>query len=285
MSGNMDQIAKAALPAEADLIEVSRISKWFGTHQVLKDVSFAVRPSEVVCIIGPSGSGKSTLLRCMNFLEDFQQGSVTVRGTTVGSTMAPSGEGGRDRKANINKIRREVAMVFQQFNLWPHLTVLENVAQPLVLVHGQNRRQARERALDMLRKVGLTAKADEYPIRLSGGQQQRVGIARALAVEPAAILFDEPTSSLDPELVGEVLQVMKGLAREGMTMVVVTHEMHFAAEVANRVIFLDDGAKIEEGTPSEILLNSKNERTRRFLQTWIERNSLFSDNSWQPAKK
>jgi polar amino acid transport system ATP-binding protein len=283
MSGNMDQIAKAALPAEADLIEVSRISKWFGTHQVLKDVSFAVRPSEVVCIIGPSGSGKSTLLRCMNFLEDFQQGSVTVRGTTVGSTMAPSGEGGRDRKANINKIRREVAMVFQQFNLWPHLTVLENVAQPLVLVHGQNRRQARERALDMLRKVGLTAKADEYPIRLSGGQQQRVGIARALAVEPAAILFDEPTSSLDPELVGEVLQVMKGLAREGMTMVVVTHEMHFAAEVANRVIFLDDGAKIEEGTPSEILLNSKNERTRRFLQTWIERNSLFTDNSWQPA--
>jgi polar amino acid transport system ATP-binding protein len=281
----MDQIAKAALPVEADLIEVSRISKWFGTHQVLKDVSFAVRPSEVVCIIGPSGSGKSTLLRCMNFLEDFQQGSVTVRGTTVGSTMALSGEGGRDRKANINKIRREVAMVFQQFNLWPHLTVLENVAQPLVLVHGQNRRQARERALDMLRKVGLTAKADEYPIRLSGGQQQRVGIARALAVEPAAILFDEPTSSLDPELVGEVLQVMKGLAREGMTMVVVTHEMHFAAEVANRVIFLDDGAKIEEGTPSEILLNSKNERTRRFLQTWIERNSLFTDNSWQPAQK
>jgi polar amino acid transport system ATP-binding protein len=285
MSGDMVQTTKVVLPAEADLIEVSRLSKWFGTHQVLKDVSFAVKPSEVVCIIGPSGSGKSTLLRCMNFLEDFQQGSVTVRGTMVGSTTAPSGEGGRDMKGHINKIRREVAMVFQQFNLWPHMTVLENVAQPLVLVHGQSRHQARERALDMLQKVGLTAKADEYPIRLSGGQQQRVGIARALAVEPAAILFDEPTSSLDPELVGEVLQVMKGLAREGMTMIVVTHEMHFAAEVADRVIFLDDGAKIEEGAPSKILLNSKNERTRRFLQTWIERNSLFSDNSWQPAQK
>jgi polar amino acid transport system ATP-binding protein len=284
MSGDMAQTGKDA-SAAADLIDVSHLSKWFGAHQVLKDVSFAVRPSEVVCIIGPSGSGKSTLLRCMNFLEDFQQGSVTVRGTTVGSTTAASGERGRDRKADINKIRREVAMVFQQFNLWPHMTVLENVAQPLVLVHGQSRRQARERALDMLQKVGLTAKADEYPVRLSGGQQQRVGIARALAVEPAAILFDEPTSSLDPELVGEVLQVMKGLAREGMTMVVVTHEMHFAAEVADRVIFLDDGAKIEEGTPSEILLNSKNERTRRFLQTWIERNSLFTDNSWQQGQK
>lgn len=283
----MTQIAdaEAALPAEPDLIEVSHLSKWYGTHQVLKDVSFAVKPSEVVCIIGPSGSGKSTLLRCVNFLEDFQQGSVTVRGKTVDYTTWRSGQGARDMRSNINQIRREVAMVFQQFNLWPHMTVLENVAQPLVLVHGNDRRQARERALHMLEKVGLTAKADEYPIRLSGGQQQRVGIARALAVEPAAILFDEPTSSLDPELVGEVLQVMKGLAREGMTMVVVTHEMHFAAEVADRVIFLDDGAKAEEGVPSEILLNSRNERTRRFLQTWVERNSLFGENSLRSAQK
>jgi len=221
----------------------------------------------------------------VNFLEDFQQGSVTVRGKTVDYTTWRSGQGARDMRSNINQIRREVAMVFQQFNLWPHMTVLENVAQPLVLVHGNDRRQARERALHMLEKVGLTAKADEYPIRLSGGQQQRVGIARALAVEPAAILFDEPTSSLDPELVGEVLQVMKGLAREGMTMVVVTHEMHFAAEVADRVIFLDDGAKAEEGVPSEILLNSRNERTRRFLQTWVERNSLFGENSLRSAQK
>jgi polar amino acid transport system ATP-binding protein len=283
----MTQIANAevASPAEPDLIEVSHLSKWYGTHQVLKDVSFAVRPSEVVCIIGPSGSGKSTLLRCVNFLEDFQQGSVTVRGKTVDYRTGRSGEGASERNGNINKIRREVTMVFQQFNLWPHMTVLENVAQPLVLVHGNSRHQARERALHMLQKVGLSAKADEYPIRLSGGQQQRVGIARALAVEPAAILFDEPTSSLDPELVGEVLQVMKGLAREGMTMVVVTHEMHFAAEVADRVIFLDDGAKTEEGAPSEILLNSKNERTRRFLQTWVERNSLFSNSSGWSAQK
>jgi polar amino acid transport system ATP-binding protein len=282
----MTQIAaKMALPAEPNLIEVSHLSKRYGTHHVLKDVSFTVRPSEVVCIIGPSGSGKSTLLRCLNFLDDFQQGSVTVRGKTVGYATGRSSEGVRDRESNIYKIRREVAMVFQQFNLWPHMTVLENVAQPLVLVHGNNRRQARERALYMLQKVGLTAKADEYPIRLSGGQQQRVGIARALAVEPAAIFFDEPTSSLDPELVGEVLQVMKGLAREGMTMVVVTHEMHFAAEVADRVIFLDNGAKAEEGTPSEILLNSNNERTRQFLHTWVERNSLFSDSSWRSAQK
>jgi polar amino acid transport system ATP-binding protein len=283
----MTQIAaaKVASPVEPDLIEVSHLSKWYGAHHVLKDVSFAVQPSEVVCIVGPSGSGKSTLLRCVNFLEDFQQGSVAVRGKTVGYTTGRSGERVRDSESNINKVRREVAMVFQQFNLWPHMTVVENVLQPLVLVHGDSRRQARERALHMLQKVGLAAKADEYPMRLSGGQQQRVGIARALAVEPAAILFDEPTSSLDPELVGEVLQVMKGLAREGITMVVVTHEMHFAAEVANRVIFLDNGAKAEEGAPSEILLNSKNERTRRFLHTWVERNSLFSDSSWRSAPK
>lgn len=283
----MTQIASAnaGLSVGLDLIEVSHLSKWYGTHQVLKDVSLAVRPSEVVCIIGPSGSGKSTLLRCVNFLEDFQQGSVTVRGKTVDCTAWRSGKDIRETKSNIKRIRREVAMVFQQFNLWPHMTVLENVAQPLVLVHGNDRRQARERALHMLEKVGLAAKADEYPIRLSGGQQQRVGIARALAVEPAAILFDEPTSSLDPELVGEVLQVMKGLAREGMTMIVVTHEMHFAAEVADRVIFLDDGTKTEDGAPSDILLNSGNERTRRFLQTWVERNSLFSDSSRRSAQK
>jgi polar amino acid transport system ATP-binding protein len=277
----MTQIASAnvGVSVEWDLIEVSHLSKWYGTHQVLKDVSFAVRPSEVVCIIGPSGSGKSTLLRCVNFLEDFQQGSVTVCGKTVDFTAWRSGAAIRETKSKINKIRREVAMVFQQFNLWPHMTALENVAQPLVLVHGNERRQARERALYMLEKVGVAAKANEYPIRLSGGQQQRVGIARALAVEPAAILFDEPTSSLDPELVGEVLQVMKRLAREGMTMIIVTHEMHFAAEVADRVIFLDDGIKIEDGAPSDVLLNSGNERTRRFLQTWVERNSLFSDSS------
>ena len=159
------------------------------------------------------------------------------------------------------------------------MTAVENVARPLVLVHGYSATAARARAMEMLEKVGIAGKADQYPMRLSGGQQQRVGIARALAVGPAAILFDEPTSSLDPELVGEVLQVMKQLAREGMTMIIVTHEMHFAADVADRVIFLDDGSKVEEGLPSQVLLNPKNERTRRFLETWIERNSLFSAGS------
>ena len=252
---------------EAPLIEVSQLSKWYGTHQVLKNVSFSVGRSEVVCIIGPSGSGKSTLLRCINLLEDFEAGSIAIRGRSMNFGISGHSERPRDGAAEANKVRRELAMVFQQFNLWTHMTAIENVARPLVLVHGYSREQARVRALDMLEKVGLTTKAHEYPARLSGGQQQRVGIARALAVAPAAILFDEPTSSLDPELVGEVLQVMKELAREGMTMVIVTHEMHFAADVANRVIFLDHGAKMEEGPPSQVFLNSTNVRTRRFLQT------------------
>jgi polar amino acid transport system ATP-binding protein len=270
---------------EPPLIEISNVSKWFGAHQVLKDVSFAVQGSEVVCVIGPSGSGKSTLLRCINFLEDYEQGAIFIRGKLVGYTMDQFGKRTRDKERNVDKVRRDVAMVFQQFNLWPHMTVIDNVAQPLILVHGKRRDEARERARHVLEKVGLAAKVDEYPMRLSGGQQQRVGIARALAVEPAAILFDEPTSSLDPELIGEVLQVMKQLAREGMTMVVVTHEMHFAAEVANRIIFLDDGIKVEEGTPRELFSSPKNERTRRFLETWIERNSLFLDGSADAAPR
>jgi polar amino acid transport system ATP-binding protein len=266
----------AKLSGEPPLIEVSHLSKWYGTHQVLKDVSFAVKRSEVVCIVGPSGSGKSTLLRCINLLENFESGDIAIRGKSINPRAGRGGKRDRDGAAESKKVRRELAMVFQQFNLWPHMTALENVARPLVLVHGYSCDLARARALAMLDKVGLTSKADAYPMRLSGGQQQRVGIARALAVSPAAILFDEPTSSLDPELVGEVLQVMKDLAREGMTMIIVTHEMHFAADVAGRVIFLDDGAKVEEGLPSQVFLNPRSERTRRFLQTWIERNSFFS---------
>jgi polar amino acid transport system ATP-binding protein len=261
---------------ETPLIAVSHLSKWFGAHQVLKDVTFSVARSEVVCIIGPSGSGKSTLLRCINLLEEYQEGSIAVQGVTLAS-------GGSDKRLQERKeanfVRRQLAMVFQQFNLWPHMTAVENVARPLVLVHGYSAVAARARAMEMLEKVGIAGKADQYPMRLSGGQQQRVGIARALAVGPAAILFDEPTSSLDPELVGEVLQVMKQLAREGMTMIIVTHEMHFAADVADRVIFLNDGSKVEVGLPSQVLLNPKNERTRQFLETWIERNSLFSGGS------
>ena len=257
-------VAKAGdMPSVPPLIEVVGVSKWFGAHRVLSSVSFAVEPSEVVCIIGPSGSGKSTLLRCMNFLEEFEEGEIHLRGIPVGYASSAAGRRIRDKERNLEKLRRDLAMVFQQFNLWPHMTVLDNVAQPLILVHKKRPAEARERARRVLEKVGLAEKIGEYPLRLSGGQQQRVGIARALAVEPAAILFDEPTSSLDPELIGEVLSVMKGLAREGLTMVIVTHEMHFAAEVADRVIFLDHGVKVEEGSPSELFFHPKSERTRR----------------------
>jgi polar amino acid transport system ATP-binding protein len=264
--------------SEAALLSVSNVSKWFGDHQVLNSISLTVQRSEVVCIIGPSGSGKSTLLRCINFLEEYQSGEILIHGKLIGYGTTPSGQRVRDSERNIDTLRRDVAMVFQQFNLWPHMSVLDNVAQPLILVYGKSKTDAYAKARAVLEKVGLGDKINEYPLRLSGGQQQRVGIARALAVEPAAILFDEPTSSLDPELVGEVLQVMKQLAREGMTMVIVTHEMHFAAEVADRVIFLDRGVKVEEGTPKELFFNPKNERTRRFLETWAERNSLFTKN-------
>jgi polar amino acid transport system ATP-binding protein len=270
---------------EPALLRVANVSKWFGGHQVLNSVSLSVQRSEVVCIIGPSGSGKSTLLRCINFLEEYQSGEIFIRGKLIGYANARSGQRVRDSERNIDALRRNVAMVFQQFNLWPHMSVLDNVAQPLVLVHGKPKAEAHARARQVLEKVGLGDKIDEYPLRLSGGQQQRVGIARALAVEPAAILFDEPTSSLDPELVGEVLQVMKQLAGEGMTMVIVTHEMHFAAEVADRVIFLDQSTKVEEGTPREVFFNPKNERTRRFLETWAERNSLFTRNHAETAQR
>jgi polar amino acid transport system ATP-binding protein len=270
---------------EPALLRVANVSKWFGGHQVLNSVSLSVQRSEVVCIIGPSGSGKSTLLRCINFLEEYQSGEIFIRGKLIGYANARSGQRVRDSERNIDALRRNVAMVFQQFNLWPHMSVLDNVAQPLVLVYGKPKAEAHARARQVLEKVGLGDKIDEYPLRLSGGQQQRVGIARALAVEPAAILFDEPTSSLDPELVGEVLQVMKQLAGEGMTMVIVTHEMHFAAEVADRVIFLDQSTKVEEGTPREVFFNPKNERTRRFLQTWAERNSLFARNHAETAQR
>jgi polar amino acid transport system ATP-binding protein len=270
--------------SKAALLTVSDVSKWFGHRQVLNSISFTVQRSEVVCIIGPSGSGKSTLLRCMNFLEEYQSGEILIHGRLIGYAATPSSPRVRDSERNINALRRDIAMVFQQFNLWPHMSVLDNVAQPLILVYGKSKADAYAKARTVLEKVGLGDKIDEYPLRLSGGQQQRVGIARALAVEPAAILFDEPTSSLDPELVGEVLQVMKQLAREGMTMVIVTHEMHFAAEVADRVIFLDRGIKVEEGTPKEIFFNPKNERTRRFLETWAERNSLFTKNLAETAK-
>jgi len=237
------------------MIVVDRIAKAFGTHMVLEDFSLAVAKGEVVCIIGPSGSGKSTALRCINGLESYDRGTITIDGARVN----------RD-DPSIHAIRSETGMVFQRFNLFPHRTAIENVMEGPVYVKRVPWDEARARAVALLEKVGLAHKIDAYPDKLSGGQQQRVAIARALAMQPKVMLFDEPTSALDPELVGEVLKVMLTLAREGMTMIVVTHEIDFAAEVANRVLFLDHGRILEQGPPAAILKNPEHERTRDFLQ-------------------
>lgn len=237
------------------MISIRNLKKSFGDLHVLKGIDLDVRRGEKVVVLGPSGSGKSTMLRCINALEDADSGTITVDGVEVTS-----------RRTNINRLREHLGMVFQRFNLWPHKTVLDNVMLGQMVVSGRSKAEARERALKMLERVGLAAKADEYPVRLSGGQQQRVGIARALAMDPKAILFDEPTSALDPELVGEVLAVMKSLADEGMTMIVVTHEITFAREVADRVIFMDGGVIVEQGNPEDVLVHPKEERTRAFLK-------------------
>ena len=237
------------------MISIRNLKKSFSDLHVLKGIDLDVRRGEKVVVLGPSGSGKSTMLRCINALEDADSGTITVDGVEVTS-----------RRTNINRLREHLGMVFQRFNLWPHKTVLENVMLGQMVVSGRSKAEARERALKMLERVGLAAKADEYPVRLSGGQQQRVGIARALAMDPKAILFDEPTSALDPELVGEVLAVMKSLADEGMTMIVVTHEITFAREVADRVIFMDGGVIVEQGNPEDVLVHPKEERTRAFLK-------------------
>jgi polar amino acid transport system ATP-binding protein len=263
--------------AAVPLIELRHVAKWYGQHQVLTDVDLAVRRSEVLCIIGPSGSGKSTLLRCMNFLEPYQAGEVLVEGRLLGYRIDGAGRRVAESPAQVNALRRGIAMVFQQFNLWPHMTALQNVAQPLRLVLRKNRAEAEAIATATLTKVGLGAKTLSYPGQLSGGQQQRVGIARALAINPAVILFDEPTSALDPELVGEVLQVIRQLAAEGMTMVVVTHEMGFAAQVADRVVFMDHGRLVEQGPPAQLFHDPQSDRLRQFLQTWKERSQLFQD--------
>ena len=237
------------------MIELRNVHKSFGAIEVLKGISASVERSEVVCIIGPSGSGKSTILRCINGLEDYQSGDILVEGTRVEREL-PS----------IVAIRTKVSMVFQRFNLFPHRTALENVVEGPIYVKCEPRGEALERGRDLLAKVGLADKADAYPAHLSGGQQQRVAIARALAMQPAAILFDEPTSALDPELVGEVLSVMRKLAEDGMTMLVVTHEMGFAREVADRVLFIDGGVIVEQG-PAEALLNQpQHPRTQDFLR-------------------
>ena len=238
----------------ASKITVKNLKKNFGRLEVLKDINLEIEEGEVVCLIGPSGSGKSTFLRCLNRLEDITDGLVMVDGHLMS-----------DKKIDLNKIRENIGMVFQHFNLFPHLTVLENITIAPVELKKMTQAQAREKAMELLDKVGLAEKAEGYPAQLSGGQKQRVAIARALAMGPDIMLFDEPTSALDPEMVGEVLEVMKQLAADGMTMVVVTHEMGFAREVADRVVFMDGGYIVEEGTPEEVFGHPKEERTISFL--------------------
>ncbi|HWJ03725.1 MAG TPA: amino acid ABC transporter ATP-binding protein [Verrucomicrobiae bacterium] len=236
------------------MIQVNGLQKSFGKLEVLKGIDIRVKPREVVCVIGPSGSGKSTLLRCLNRLEEASAGQILIEGEDL---LNPG--------TDINKLRQKVGMVFQHFNLFPHKTVLENITLAPAFLKRRTKAEAEELAKNLLQKVGLLEKAKEYPRRLSGGQQQRVAIARALAMEPHVMLFDEPTSALDPEMIGEVLQVMKDLASEGMTMVIVTHEMGFAKEVADRVIFMDEGVIVEEGAPKDIFVNAQNQRTKSFL--------------------
>ena len=235
------------------IIVANEVKKRFGALEVLKGISLAVAEGEVLCIIGPSGSGKSTLLRCLNRLEEIQSGSIAVIGENIVQTK------------NINKLRENIGMVFQSFNLFPNYTVLENMMLAPLELKKMNRRQAEDTAVSLLRKVGLEDKKNVYPHTLSGGQKQRVAIARALQMNPKIMLFDEPTSALDPEMVEEVLKVMKDLAQEGMTMVIVTHEMGFARDVADRVIFMDDGVIVEEGTASELFTAPKSSRCREFL--------------------
>ncbi len=244
-------IAETAAPA----IEIRGLNKWYGALQVLHDVDLTVAQGERLVICGPSGSGKSTLIRTVNALEGFQKGEIKVAGITLN----------RDQDV-VENIRRRVGMVFQQFNLFPHLTVLENCALPLRLVRGLPKAEARDRAMHYLSKVRIPEQALKYPAQLSGGQQQRVAIARAVAMQPEVMLFDEPTSALDPEMVKEVLDVMVSLAEEGMTMSVVTHEMGFARQVADRVIFMDAGRIVEQGPPSTFFTSPKSERTKAFLQ-------------------
>ena len=236
-------------------IKIIDLHKYFGELEVLRGIDLEVAMGEVVCVIGPSGSGKSTLLRCVNRLEEPTSGTILVEGEDI-----------TDPDADIDKIRTRIGMVFQQFNLFPHLTVLRNLTVAQTKVLKRSKSQAEQVARAMLERVGVPEKAGEYPIRLSGGQQQRVAIARALCMNPDMMLFDEPTSSLDPELVGEVLAVMRDLAREGMTMMVVTHEMGFAKDVADRVMFMDGGVIVEQGPPDQVLVNPKSERARRFLR-------------------
>ncbi len=242
------------------IIKVKGLHKYFGPLHVIKGVDLDVMPAEVVVIIGPSGGGKSTFLRCLNYLEQPSAGTIEVDGVVIDAR-----DPGREQRHRIRELRKKAGMVFQQFNLFPHMTALDNVIEAPLTVKGMPKAQATAKGEELLSWVGLSDKRDEFPSRLSGGQQQRVAIARALAMEPKIMLFDEPTSALDPELIGEVVEVMERLANEGMTMIVVTHELHFARDVADRVILMADGTWAEQGSPGELFTNPKEERTRQFL--------------------
>ncbi len=247
------------------LIVAEHVNKHFGKLHVLKDVSLTVARGEVVVIIGPSGSGKSTFLRCLNYLETIDDGYITMEGQPIGKIKLPDGRLVDDKRKNLYRLRSRMGMVFQKFNLFPHQTALQNVMEGPITVSKTSVAEARARSLALLAKVGLADKAGAYPVQLSGGQQQRVAIARALAMQPLVMLFDEPTSALDPELVGEVLEVIKDLVREGMTMIVVTHEMGFAREVADRIVFMNEGKILEEASPQAIFSDPVHPRTRDFL--------------------
>ena len=266
----MSEEAESGTMEDKPVVLVEGLHKRFGATHVLKGIDLAVGKSQVVCVIGPSGSGKSTLLRCMAFLDRYDEGRVFIEDRLLGYREADGGLR-PDSERNIDSVRSVIGMVFQHYNLWPHMTALGNVTEALRVVKKLGKREAEQIGMEMLAKVGLDDKAHDHPARLSGGQQQRTAIARALAIRPHVMFFDEPTSALDPELVGEVLQVMQELAGEGMTMVVVTHEMGFAAHVADRVVFMDGGEVIEQGSPDDIFKRPRSDRLREFLDTWRSR--------------
>jgi polar amino acid transport system ATP-binding protein len=261
-SGGGGQAINGALP----MVDARDVHKYFHRSEVLRGITMQVKRGEVVVVIGPSGSGKTTFLRCINHLEKINSGRIYIDGELIGYREAADGRLVEDTERNISRLRAEIGMVFQRFNLFPHMTALQNICEAPIQVKGAPRAEAEAKARDLLKKVGLDQKAGAYPARLSGGQQQRVAIARALAMDPKLMLFDEATSALDPELVGDVLKVMRQLAEEGMTMVVVTHEMGFAREVADRVIFMDGGVIVEEAPPAQMFSAPKQERTQSFLR-------------------
>jgi ABC-type polar amino acid transport system ATPase subunit len=269
-SSSAIEIAPTQVPRP--ILEIAGLRKRFGALEVLRDVSLSVAPGEVVVVIGPSGSGKTTLLRCINLLEEYDHGTIAVDGEPIGyRTDGRTGRRLRMSERDIARARERIGMVFQSFNLFPHMNVLQNIVAAPVRVKRIERRRAEIRALELLAMVGLSDKATEYPVRLSGGQQQRVAIARALAMDPKIMLFDEVTSALDPELVGEVLAAMQQLAGDGMTMVVVTHEMSFARDIADRIVFMDGGVIVEEGKPDQLLFAPRTERVRAFLKRYNDR--------------